>query len=67
LQSRLGRYVEDAVPGADNEEVRGLANKSIELAPQVKHGETPSRRDAGIAADSVMLLTNILRRLDEEL
>jgi len=31
----------------------------------VKHRTTPTRRDAGIAADAVILLANILRRLAE--
>lgn len=40
--------------------------KSVELAHRVKHGETPTRRDAGIASDAVILLANILRRLEQE-
>ena len=45
-KQRIGRYVEDAVPGTKNEEVRGLASKAVELAHRVKHSETPTRRDA---------------------
>lgn len=63
---RIGRYVEDSLGGADNEEVRGVAKKVSELAHKVKHRPTPARRDAGIAADSVILLANILRRVDQE-
>lgn len=63
---RLDRYIEHALGGADNEEVRGVARKTIELAHKVKHRETPTRRDAGIAADSVILLANILRRCEQE-
>jgi hypothetical protein len=65
-KQRIGRYIEDAVPGKSNEEVRGVANKVIELAHRVKHSETPTRRDAGISADAVILLANILRRLEQE-
>ena len=65
-KQRIGRYVEDALPGKSNEELRGLASKTIELAHHVKHASTPTRRDAGIAADSVILLANILRRLQQE-
>jgi hypothetical protein len=36
------------------------------LAHQVKHRPTPTRREAGIAADAVILLSNMLRRLDQE-
>jgi len=62
-KQRLGRYVEDAVPGSDNALIRGVLNRTIELAHSVKHRETPNRRDAGVAADAVILLANILRRL----
>jgi hypothetical protein len=66
-KQRLGRYVEVALPGKGNEELRGLVNKSIEFAHSVKHAHTPTRRDAGIAADAVIVLANILRRLEQEL
>jgi hypothetical protein len=34
------------------------------LSPRLrKHDTTPTRRDAGVAADSVILLANVLRRL----
>jgi hypothetical protein len=62
---RLGRHIDRQLPGSANEEVRGLVNKSIELAHRVKHSQTPTRRDAGIAADAVIMLANILRRLSE--
>jgi hypothetical protein len=65
-KQRLGRYIEDSLPGGSNEELRGLATKTIELAHQVKHRPTPTRREAGIAADAVILLSNMLRRLDQE-
>ena len=63
---RIGRYVEMTLPGESNEELRGVANKVIELAHHVKHSETATRRSAGIAADSVILLANMLRRLDRD-
>ena len=65
-KQRLERFVEDALPGAENAAVRKLARASIELAQEVKHSDTPSRRDAGIAADSVIQLANLLRRLADE-
>lgn len=64
---RIGRYIEDALPGARNEDVRGLANKAIELAHHVKHSPTSNRREAGISADAVILLANLLRRLEQDL
>jgi hypothetical protein len=64
-KQRLERFVEDAAPGRANAEIRKMARAAIELAQAIKHQGTPSRRDAGIAADSVIQLANILRRLDE--
>lgn len=64
-KQRLGRFVEDAATGPDNAAIRKLANAAIEMAQHVKHSATPSRREAGIAADAVIQLANILRRLDE--
>lgn len=65
-KQRLGRYVEDSLAGKDNEAIRGVANKVIELAHSVKHSTAPTRREAGIAADSVIMLANILRRVDQD-
>jgi hypothetical protein len=64
-KQRLGRFIEDALPGTANVELRGLATKTIEFAHHVKHSTTPTRRDAGIAADAVILLVNMLRRLND--
>jgi hypothetical protein len=63
---RITRYVEDALAGSGNVEVRALVRKAAELAEAVKHRNGASRRDAGIAADSAILLANILRRIDTE-
>lgn len=65
-KQRIGRFIEDAVSGSENSEVRALAIKSNDLAQAVKHRTHPDRRDAGIAADSVILLANICRRLTME-
>ena len=64
-RARLGRVIEDALPGGDHEEVRALANKAIELAHKVEHREALSRRDAGITGDAVILVAHILRRIHE--
>lgn len=58
--------VDDSLAGKDNEAIRGVANKVIELAHSVKHSASPTRREAGIAADSVVMLANILRRVDQD-
>ncbi|MFI7049029.1 hypothetical protein [Streptosporangium sandarakinum] len=64
-KQRIERFVEDAIPGPENAHLRKLARAAIEFAQRVKHSSTSTRRDAGIAADAVILLANILRRLDE--
>jgi hypothetical protein len=65
-KQRLERFVECSAPGPDLEKIRRLARATIDLAHDVKHSETPTRREAGIAADAVIQLANMLRRLDEE-
>jgi hypothetical protein len=64
-KQRLDRYIEDSLPGQDNATLRKLAKTTIEYAQKVKHSATPTRREAGIAADAALLLANILRRLAE--
>lgn len=63
---RISRYVEDSLAGKDNEAIRGVVVKTIELAHSVKHSTAPTRREAGVAADSVIMLANILRRVDQD-
>lgn len=62
-KQRIGRYVETAL--VEDAELRRVVNASIELAQKVKHNPTPTRRQAGVAAASVIMLANILRRLHE--
>lgn len=49
-KQRLDRFVERELIGSGNTEIRKLARAAIEVAQAVKHGGTPTRRDAGIAA-----------------
>jgi len=63
---RIDRFIEDAAPGADNAALRKLAKAANDQAQAVKHRAAGSRKEAGIAADSVILIANILRRLDED-
>lgn len=65
-KQRLERVIEDALPNSENAALRKVARASIELAQEVKHKDTPTRRDAGIAADSIIQLANLLRRLADE-
>ncbi|MEU4291044.1 hypothetical protein AB0E63_22705 [Kribbella sp. NPDC026596] len=64
-KARIERFIEDAAPGSGQADLRKLARAAIEFAQSVKHSATGTRRDAGIAADAVILLANLLRRLDE--
>ena len=65
-KQRLERFIEDAAVGSDNAALRKLARAAIEYAQHVKHSTTPNRREAGIAADAVIQLANLMRRLDSE-
>lgn len=62
---RLTRFIEAKLPGSDNAELRKFARSAIELAQAVKHSGTPTRLEAGVLADAVITLANLLRRLDE--
>ena len=63
---RIDRFIEDAAPGSDNASLRKLAKAANDQAQAVKHRAAGNRKEAGIAADSTILLANILRRLEED-
>ena len=63
---RFELIIDSLASGSGNAEVRKVARAVVELAQAVKHRSTPTRRDAGVAADSVIQLVNIIRRLSEE-
>jgi hypothetical protein len=65
-KDRFEAVIAHAMPGPENHHVRKLARAVVALAQEVKHSQTPSRRDAGIAADSVIQLANIIRRLVDQ-
>jgi hypothetical protein len=65
-KQRLSRFIEDAASGSDAATLRKLVRAAIEFAQEVKHRDSSSRKHAGISADSVILLANLLRRLDED-
>ncbi|MDI1288974.1 MAG: hypothetical protein PSX37_03360, partial [bacterium] len=63
-KSRLDRAIEVDLEGGRNAELRKLARAAIDVAQAAKHRrETVTRTEAGIAADAVILLANILRRI----
>jgi len=61
-KARLERVIEIDLAGPDKAKLRALTRATIEHAQEVKH-QTPSRQEAGIAADSVILLVSMIRRL----
>lgn len=62
---RIGAYIDRRLKGSSNEELRGLVKKVSALSHKIKHSPTADRTTAGIAADAVIMLANILRRLQE--
>lgn len=64
-KQRIERFIEDVAPDSDNAALRKLARAVVKYAQHVKHSDTPTRREAGIAADAVIQLANMLRRLEE--
>lgn len=64
---RFDRYIEHVAPGAHNAAARKLARSVVEFAQSTKHRSEPTRRDAGLAADSAIMLANVLRRFAQEL
>ena len=62
---RIGAYIDQRLPGRSNEELRGLTKKASALSHKMKHSPKADRTTTGIAADPVILLANILRRLEE--
>lgn len=65
-KERLSRYIEVELVGSDNAELRKLARAAIEFAQAVKHRRaTVTRKEAGIAADAILLLANLLRRIHQ--
>lgn len=64
-KNRLERVIEVDLAGSENAALRKLVRAAIEQAQGVKHGATINRRYAGVAADSAILLANILRRITE--
>lgn len=65
-KNRLDRIIENELPGPRNAELRSFAKSCVALAHRVKHSSTPTKRDAGSAADGVIILASTLQRITEE-
>jgi len=63
-KQRLTRVAEHAVgPTGGSSELSKLIRAAVELSEAVKHSPSRTRMEAGIAADAVLLVANMLRRL----
>lgn len=62
-KDRLERFVEFELPGSGNAELRSFVRKAVAVSHSVKHSPAPSRRNAGIVADTSIMLANLLRRI----
>ncbi len=61
-KARLGRVVECEAPSASAVALRKLVRASIALSQEVKHRDNDNRKEAGLVADAVILVSNLLRR-----
>lgn len=65
-KERIAYFVRRVVPGEQGEQIRKLVNAAYAQANTAKHRQTPTRIDAGIAANATALLVSTLRLLSEE-
>ncbi|WP_346924473.1 hypothetical protein [Rothia sp. (in: high G+C Gram-positive bacteria)] len=65
-KDRLDRYIEDSLPGPKNASPRKIAKGAVDFSQALKHGSITTRKNAGLLGDSVILLANMLKRLEEE-
>lgn len=64
-KNRLTRVVEVDSKTPGGAELRRHARSTIELAQAVKHNPSGTRTQAGIAADAVIQLAHMIRRIQE--
>ncbi len=64
-KNRLARIVEVDGGAEGSEELTRLAKATVDFAQAVKHNPGGTRRKAGLAADAVIQLVNLVRRLQE--
>ena len=62
---RIGAYIDHHLPGKSNEELRGHTKKASALSHKMKHSPQADRTTTGVTADAVILLANILRRVED--
>lgn len=63
-KDRLSRVIEHELGESElGKELGRVAKRVVELSQAVKHSPTRTRTEAGVAADTVFLIANIIRRL----
>jgi|GEM_PF-677847 len=65
IKDRLNRYIERRLPEDENEELRKVIKATIALANRLKHRTIPDALMAGIAADTTIYVTSMIRRLSD--
>jgi len=65
-KARIAYFVRRVVPGEQGEQIRKLVNAAYAQANTAKHRQTPTRIDAGVAANATALLVATLRLLSDE-
>jgi hypothetical protein len=63
---RLGAVLASHSAMNVNKTLDRFARNCVELAEEVKHSNTPTRTEAGVAADAVIILANLVRRLSRD-
>lgn len=62
-KDRLEAVIEIELPGPSNAALRKYCRSLVELSQDTKHATTPNRQQAGMSADGVIALANMLRRI----
>lgn len=66
-KNRFDRIIEVELVGKDSSKMRSLFKAAVGLAHSVKHSTSPTKTEAGISADVVILLANIMRRIRSDI
>lgn len=62
-KNKFERVIDYELPGPENATLRKLARTLVEMTQDVKHSQTPTRVEAGIAGDCVLAFVNLMRRV----
>jgi hypothetical protein len=65
-KNRLDYFIASVATGKRFEHARRMVRAAYDGAQAIKHRSEPNRIDAGVMADSAVLLVSIVRRLADE-